>query len=226
VNVTHLKKITLVLADDEPVVRAGIRALLNHAEDVEVIGEAENGYQVQQMVADLHPRVLLLDLKMPGPRPAELERWVRENHPETTALVLTGHGRDALLSQMMDAGVSGYLTKNISGDALVNHIRIAAGGRKAFDRDQKKDAKRWRAEVGSKWESLTHREREILKWIALGAQNRFIASECEINEQTVRNHISNILGKLGLDSRQQASLWMNTHFPEELELDEEASPKH
>ena len=217
---TTFKKITLILADDEPVVRAGIRALLSQAEDIEVIGEAENGYQVQQMVADLQPQILLLDLKMPGPRPAELERWVRENHPKTTTLVLTGHGRDALLSQMMEAGVSGYLTKDISSDALVNHIRIAAHGQNAFDPGQEEQAERWRAEVGAKWERLTDREREILKWIALGAQNRFISSEFELSEQTVKNHVSNILKKLEVDSRQQASLWMNAHFPEELELGE------
>ena len=211
------KKITVVLADDEPVVRAGIRALLTQAGDIEVIGEAENGFEVQQIVAELQPRILLLDLKMPGPRPAELEHWVRENHPETITLVLTGHGRDALLSQMMDAGVAGYLTKDVSGDTLANHIRVAARGRVVFDPGQVEHAERWKEEVGAKWDMLTQREREILKWVALGAQNRFIANEYSISEQTVKNHVTNILKKLGLDSRQHASLWMNTHFPEELE---------
>jgi len=214
------KRITVVLADDEPVVRAGIRALLTKAGDIEVIGEAENGFEAQQLVAGLHPRVLLLDLKMPGPRPAELERWVRENHPRTTTLVLTGHGREALLSQMMDAGVAGYLSKNVSGNDLADHIRVAARGRKAFDPGQREEAKRWKKEVGAKWASLTEREREILKWVALGAQNRFIAQEYDLSERTVINHVSSILKKLELDSRQQASLWMNTHFPEELELNE------
>lgn len=212
-------KISVLLADDEPVARAGIRSLLAQAEDIEVVGEAEDGFAVQQLVETLHPRILLLDLKMPGPRSADLERWVRENHPTTTTLVLTGHGRDALLSQLMDAGVAGYLTKDVTSETLVNHIRIAARGRKVFNPGQTEQAEHWKAEVGVKWESLTKREREILIWVALGAQNRFIADKFSLSEQTVKNHVTNILKKLEMDSRQHASLWMTTHFPEELEFD-------
>ncbi len=76
--------ITVLLADDYPVTRAGIRAILESASDIRVVGEAGSGYEVQEMVAELKPRILILDLQMPGPRPADLERWVRENYPETT----------------------------------------------------------------------------------------------------------------------------------------------
>lgn len=211
-------KITVLLADDEPVARAGIRALLTQADDIEVVGEANNGFEVKRLVKELRPRILLLDLRMPGPRPVELERWVRKKHPTTITLVLTGHGRDALLAQMMDAGVSGYMTKNVTSEVLIDRIRIAACGRTVFDPGQSKQARAWKSEVGEKWESLTKREREILIWVALGAQNRFIADKFAISAQTVKNHVSKILQKLGVDTRQHAALWVGTHFPEELEM--------
>ena len=100
------KKITILLADDQPMARAGIRTLLEQAQDLEIVGEAQDGGQIKGMVAELRPQVLLLDLVMPNLSPAELERWVRENHPETVTLVLTAHDRDATLAGMLDAGAA------------------------------------------------------------------------------------------------------------------------
>jgi two-component system nitrate/nitrite response regulator NarL len=211
------KKITLILADDEPVARAGIRSILSQAEDIEVIGEAQDGFEVQKMVAELRPRILLLDLKMPGPRPADLERWVRENYPKTVTLVLTAHHREAHLAHMMEAGVAGYLKKDVPENVLIDSIRKAARGIVHFDEDQISEAAHWQEEVGKKWESLSEREREILKWIARGAQNRFIASEVCLTKRTVENHVAHILKKLDLNSRQLALMWMLSHFPEEVE---------
>jgi chemotaxis response regulator CheB len=85
------KKITVLLADDHPVTRAGIRAILNTAPDIQVIGEAASGFDVQEMLEELLPQILLLDLQMPEPRPSELEAWVRQNYPEVVTLVLTEH---------------------------------------------------------------------------------------------------------------------------------------
>ncbi|GIK09848.1 MAG: DNA-binding response regulator [Anaerolineaceae bacterium] len=208
-------KITLVLADDEAVARAGIRALLSQAEDIEVIGEAEDGFEAQQMVAELCPRILLLDLKMPGPRPVELAKWAREHSPETAILVLTAHHREVHLANMMEAGAAGYLKKENSAEALINAVRNAARGVVHFSEGQVEEIAHWKEEVGQKWESLSEREREILKLLALGARNQFIASELAITINTVESHVKSILKKLEVDSRQKAALWPVRNFPEE-----------
>ncbi len=106
--------IRLVLADDQEITRAGIRATLSKAPDIEIIGEARDGNEAQQLTAQLRPHILLLDLVMPGPRAYEVERWVRANCPETVTLILTAHDRDAYLTEMVEAGAAGYLTKEIS----------------------------------------------------------------------------------------------------------------
>ncbi|OIN88311.1 MAG: hypothetical protein AUJ21_11145 [Anaerolineae bacterium CG1_02_58_13] len=210
-------KITLLLADDEPVARAGIRSILLQAGDIEIIGEAQDGFEVQRMVAELRPRILLLDLRMPGPRPHELEKWMRENYPETVTLVLTAHDRDTHLARMMEAGVAGYLTKDVTEDTLIDRIRSTAQGTIHFDEEQTARAARWNEEVGKKWESLSEREREVLKLLALGAQNRFIASELSITAKTVESHVTSILKKLELKSRQKAAAWMSANFPDEVD---------
>ncbi|OQY87334.1 MAG: hypothetical protein B6D38_13070, partial [Anaerolineae bacterium UTCFX1] len=91
---------TILIADDEELVRAGIRTLLSQADDLQVIGEAKDGFEVQELVPTLRPKILLLDYQMPGPRAAELEKWTRENYPDTLALVLTAHNRDEYLEHI------------------------------------------------------------------------------------------------------------------------------
>ncbi|PIV28800.1 MAG: DNA-binding response regulator [Anaerolineae bacterium CG03_land_8_20_14_0_80_58_20] len=213
------KKIRLILADDEPVARAGIRAILSQANDIEVIGEAQDGFEAKRMVAELRPRILLLDLRMPGPRPAELEKWVRENYPETVALVLTAHDRDAYLANMIDAGVSGYLTKSASDFQLIDALRRTAQGTIYFDEEQISRAAHWNEEVGNKWKKLTEREREVLQLLAQGADNKAIASELSITARTVESHVAHILAELEVDSRQKAALWMVANFPDEMTMD-------
>jgi len=211
-----LNKITLVLADDEPVARAGIRTILLQADDIEVVGEAQDGDEAKRMVAERRPRVLLLDLKMSGLPPAELERWVRQNHPETITLVLTSHDRDAYLAAMMEAGAAGYLTKDASENQLIGAIRRAAQGIVHFDEEQARRAARWNEEVAVKWKSLSKRERAILRLLAQGADNKTIAAVLSVTVKTVESHVTHILEKLEVRSRQKAVVWMLTHFPEEV----------
>jgi len=106
------KKITILIAEDHPVTIQGVCSILEKANDMEIVGKVEDGAQIQPMIAKLCPDILLLDLIMPNLSPTALEKWVRENYPETTTIVLTAHDRDAYLANMMDAGVSGYLDKN------------------------------------------------------------------------------------------------------------------
>lgn len=199
--------ISVLLADDHPTTRVGIHTILNQAPDIQVVGEAKDGIEVQEMVIKLHPRILLLDLQMPGLRPVEIEKWVRVHCPDTTTLVLTGHDRDAYLASMMEAGAIGFITKGAPAEDLVKAIRRAAQGEILFNGKQLARAQRWREETGEKWESLTERERQILLLVAKGKMDREIAQELQIQVKTVGNHISNILRKLDIASRTEAALW-------------------
>lgn len=210
-------KITVLLADDHPATRIGIRAILSEALDIQVIGEAENGFQVQEMVANLHPNILLLDLVMPGPTPAQLEKWVRTNFPETITLVLTAHDRDAYLATMMDAGVAGFLSKAETGGRLILAIRRAASGSSLFTEEQFQRAFRWRQEAGERMRCLTHREHQVLHLISEGKSNKQIAQELGITVKTAAYHVTSILEKLGVNSRHEAIAWAHKHLPNDLE---------
>ncbi len=211
------KPITVLLADDHPSTRAGIHAILERASDIRVVGEADNGNDVQKLVTKLRPQVLLLDLMMPGPSPAELEKWVRTNFPETIVLVLTAHDRDAYLASMMEAGAAGLINKGESGDRLVDAIRRAVHGEILFDTEQLMRVRRWREEAGNKWEELTVREREILRLLSSGLDNEEIAEKLVVSPKTIAYHVSNILGKLGVKSRHEAMAWLHKYMPEDLE---------
>jgi DNA-binding NarL/FixJ family response regulator len=213
----HKKTISLLLTDDDPILLAGLRAVLTKAPDIEIIGEARNGFEAQQMVGRLRPRILLLDLKMPGLSATELERWVRENYPETVTLVLTAHDRDAYLASMMEAGAAGYMSKGESAETLIGAIRRAAQGEILFDVEQFARARRWRETVSEKWASLTEREREVLKLIAQGLDNKAIAIALKITSKTAAFHVTNILEKLGVDTRQKAVAWVHAHLSDDLE---------
>ncbi len=214
---TSSKAITVLLADDHPATRAGIHAILERAADMRVVGEADNGDDVQKLVPRLRPQVLLLDLVMPGPSPAELEKWVRTNYPETVVLILTAHERDAYLARSMEAGAAGLLSKNESGDQLVEAIRRAVRGEILFNPDQLLRVRRWREEAGNKWEDLTGRERQILRLLSNGLDNEQIARELVVSPKTIAYHVSNILSKLGVKSRLEATAWLHKYLPDNLE---------
>ena len=204
---TQKKIISILLADDHLLARQGIRSILEKVPDMEIIGEAQDGDEIKQLVANLRPQILLLDLKMPNLSPAELEKWVRTNYPQTITLVLTGHDRDVYLSNMMDAGVAGYLDKKLRAGQLISSIRRAACGEIFFDKEQIERARRWREETGNKWDSLSNREREVLQKLTEGADNNTIAACLEIANNTVEKHLTNIYKKLGITSRIEAAIW-------------------
>lgn len=216
-TITSSKTITILIADDHPLAPAGIRSLLAQAEDMEVIGEVQDGFEVKELIPRLHPQLLLLDLKMPGPHPYEIEKWVRENYPDTITLVLTAHDRDAYLTAMMDVGVAGYLSKEGSAERLINAIRRAIRGEIVFDKTQIQRANEWREEVGSKLKQLTPRQYEILELLAKGLCNKTIARSLEISIKTTAYHITQILAKLQVASRQEATIWAIKHLSNDLE---------
>lgn len=208
-------RISVLIIDDHPPTRAGIRAMIEKTPDMYVIGEIENSEEAQRLLAELRPKIVLLDLVMPGFSPAGFERWARENYPATITLVLTAHDRDAYLASMIDAGAAGYLDKKLRGEQLIDAIRRAAGGIVFFSDEQIARARKWEADVTKKWKSLSNREREILQHIAAGENNRKIAESLSITLKTVEFHMTNILRKLDMNSRDEVIVWMLKHRPDD-----------
>jgi DNA-binding NarL/FixJ family response regulator len=134
--------ITVVLADDHELAREGVRKLLADAPDIQILGLAVDGETAQQLVAQLRPQVLLLDLVMPGPSPADIALWVNIHHPETAVLVLTGHDRDYYLAQMLRRS-AGTWTKG-AGPAVDRGDSRGSGGERVFTREQQQRCRRGR----------------------------------------------------------------------------------
>jgi len=206
--------ITVLLADDHEVTRAGIRAILEDAPDIEVVGEAEDGEVAQSMVADLQPDVLLLDLKMPGTPSYQVEKWVRQHYPQVVTLILTAHDRDFYLASMMEAGAAGYLSKSDRAEKLIAAIRRAVQGEDLFTEEQYDRIQQWNKDVGQIWDSLTERERQTLNLLVQGMDNGQIAETLSITERTAAFHVGNIIRKLGVTSRQEAISWAIKHIPD------------
>lgn len=210
-----MKTITIIIADDDPLARAGIRTVLSQVEDFEVVGEAQDGFEVQELVPKLLPKILLLDYQMPGPGAYKLEKWIRENYPETTALVLTAHDRDAYLSETIDSGMAGFLLKNEKAERLIQSIRDVADGTPLFTEEQIERAQKWKQDVETRWESLSAREQEVLRHLASGEDNKTIAKSLAISIKTVEFHITSFLKKLDVTSRNEAIVWMLKHQPDD-----------
>lgn len=209
------KIITVLVVDDHPLALEGIRSMLSKTSDIKIIGEAQDGRKIKKLIAKLRPQILLLDFRMPNLSPVELEKWVRENYPETITLVFTAHHHAAYLADMMDAGAAGYLDKQLAGSDLVDSIRRAARGEILYDEGQIKQAHEWREQVSTKWKSLTKRERELLRHLAKGEDNKTMAEALDITIKTVEFHMTNIMKKLNMSSRDEVIVWMLEHRPDD-----------
>lgn len=211
------KPITIraLIADDHPVTRAGLRQILTATPDIEVVGEAENAQQIEQLVTELQPDILLLDLVMPATRPYEVEEWVRTYHPRTKTLILTGHSRDYFLAQAVEKGVAGFLQKSDRPEQLIAAIRRAVSGDCLISDEQIARADRWRQEVGRRWSALTPREYDVLACLAKGMDNNLIAESLSITPKTAENHTISIFRKLGVTSRVEVLTWLHTHIPDD-----------
>ena len=201
--------ITIVLADDHPVVRSGIKAALEVESDISVIGEASNGDEAQRLIVDLKPDLLLLDLNMPGPKATDTISFVRETIPETKVIMLTAHDDDAYVRAVMRAGVSGYLLKDEAVDTVVKAVRAVKKGAAWYSQDIANKFVQWQfgREPEIEEANLTPREKELLGLIAKGWDNTRIADELGLAEQTVRNYTSTLYDKLQVHSRAEAVVW-------------------
>jgi len=203
--------VDIVLADDHGVLRAGLRALLNAEDDLKVIGEAATGEEVLQIASELQPDIVLLDLNMPGPGGIEVTRKLRDLVPETRVLVLTVHEDEGLLREAIDSGASGYIIKRAVESELINAIRAVARGEMyihpSMTRALLREREKRTPPPSGAQESLTPREADVMRLIALGYTNRQAAEELRLSVRTVETHRANLMGKLGLKSRVELVRW-------------------
>jgi DNA-binding NarL/FixJ family response regulator len=201
-------RITVLIADDHPVVRQGLQVLLSVQDDIDVVGEAADGEQAVAMAAELVPDVILLDLKLPGMDGVGVLRELRDSGLATRALVLTSASDRALVTLAMQAGAAGFLYKDVDPDALVRALRSVHDGNTLLAPEAAGSLLRSPAGASAVRGigALTGREREVLAEIADGRSNREIARRLRVSETTVKTHVSSVLAKLGVADRTQAAL--------------------
>jgi DNA-binding NarL/FixJ family response regulator len=193
--------ISVVVADDHQVVRAGVRAVLASESDLSVVGEAADGATALLQVQDLAPDVLLLDLGLAGDGLTVLTD-VRERCPATRVLVLSMHGDGQHVRAALDAGASGYVVKGAGVEALVSALRAVAAGQPFLDADAERALREPASPPDSTWERLTPRERLVLRRVAEGRTNKEIAAELALSHKTVDSHRTNLMRKLGVRDAQ------------------------
>ncbi|MHB1390050.1 MAG: response regulator [Thermoleophilia bacterium] len=200
--------IRVLLADDHAILRSGLVRLLGEQSDIEVVGEAENGREAVQKVQELHPDIVLMDIGMPVMNGMEATKQIKKRDQQVKVLVLTMHDNEEYLFQVLQAGASGYVLKKAADSDLVNAIHVVARGdcflypsaAKMVVEDYLEKMKSG-SEPTSTFDTLTEREREILKLVAEGYTNREIAESLFISVKTVETHKANIMEKLNLHKR-------------------------
>ncbi len=208
--------IRVLLVDDQALFREGLNTLLSIHSDIEVVGEANNGEEAIQMAAQTNPDVVLMDLRMPVLDGVAATRRLAETQPDSRVIVLTTFDDDEHIFEGLRAGAVGYLLKDVSSNKLVEAIRAAASGQSFLQPSvaakviseftRMTTPQQPAASNQSLVEPLSDRELEVLQQVATGASNKEIAATLFITEGTVKNHLTNILGKLGVRDRTQAAL--------------------
>lgn len=195
--------VRILLADDHKIVREGLRSLLERERDIEVVAEAEDGYQALKLVQERSPKVVVIDVAMPGLNGIETTRRIVQGYPNTRVVALSMHSDRLLVGRMLAAGASGYLLKDCAFEELASAIRVVAAGRTYlspvivdivvkdyFTRHQMSDS--------AAASDLTEREREVLQLLAEGGTAKEIAEQLHVTAKTVETHRERIMQKLNL----------------------------
>lgn len=205
-------RIRVLIADDHEVVRLGLRSLLENVEEIEVVGEAGSGEEALARAGTLKPNVVVMDVRMPEMGGIEACRAIRSAYPEIKVIMLTSYSDDEAVFASVMAGASGYVLKRIGTAQLIEGIKVVAAGGSLLDPNVTgRVLERLRgggeSDEDDPAEELTEQEQRILDLIAQGLTNRDIASQLYLSEKTVRNYVSNILGKLQVSNRTQAAAY-------------------
>ena len=194
--------VTVLLCDDHPVVRMGLRALLDSQDDIVVVGEAADGAAALVAISQLNPRVVLMDLRMPGMDGATATAHITADHPGVKVLVVTTYETDSDILRAVEAGAAGYLLKDTPGDQLADAVRAAARGETVLAPIiAARLMLRLRAPAH---DMLTVRETEVLAAVSRGASNAEAGRELFISEATVKTHLLRVFAKLGVNDRTAA----------------------
>jgi two-component system, NarL family, response regulator DevR len=211
-------KIKVFLLDDHEVVRRGLKDLLESDGDIEVVGESGSAAEATRRIPALRPDVAVLDARLPDGSGIDVCREIRSREPRTSALILTSYDDDEALFAAIMAGASGYVLKQIRGNDLVDAVRRVASGQSLLDpavTQQVLDRLRRGPEVDDALAPLTEQERRLLELIGQGLTNRQIAGEMFLAEKTIKNYVSNLLAKLGLERRTQAAVFATKHLKQD-----------
>ncbi|MBI1278044.1 MAG: response regulator [Anaerolineaceae bacterium] len=198
--------IRILIADDHAVVRQGLKMFLSLDPELNIIGEADNGRKAIEMAHQLQPDIVLMDLLMPVLGGVEATTIIRRELPDVEVIALTSVLEDKSVVDAVRAGAIGYLLKDTESDELIRSIKAAAAGQVQLS---PKAAARLMREVRTpdNPETLTDRETDVLRLLAMGQANKEIAQTLSIGEKTVKTHVSNVLAKLNVSSRTQAALY-------------------
>ena len=198
--------IRVLLADDHAIVRAGIRQLLEHAGDIQIVAEASDGEAAKSLIQEYHPDVAVLDIQMPKASGIEVTRWVRSNLQGVGVLILTAYNDDPYVMAVLQAGANGYVLKTASPEDLISAVHDVYEGKSVLDSSitQKLMAHMFSGSKAPAVEELTERELEVLSLAARGFTNKAIGVQLGISDRTVQGHLAHIFNKLQASSRTEA----------------------
>jgi DNA-binding NarL/FixJ family response regulator len=202
--------IRIFVLDDHELVRTGLQTLLECEDDMDVVGQAATAQQGLEQIAALTPDVAILDVRLPDGSGIEVCREIRSAHPSVACLMLTSYADDEALFSAIMAGAAGYVLKEIGGSDLIGDIRRVSQGASLIDANLSKDIfdrLRKSQKTEARLSSLSPQERKVLDLIAQGRSNRQIAEEIFLAEKTVKNYVSSLLSKLGMQRRTEAGVY-------------------
>jgi DNA-binding NarL/FixJ family response regulator len=203
--------IRVVLADDHPALRIGLRVLLEQAPDIAVVGEAGDGREALKQIVALEPAVAVIDCRLPALSGSEVAAELQRREIATRTLALSAYREDAYVRGMIDAGAVGYLLKEEAPDVIVAAVRAVARGEGWFSPPVASLLVQALHSGAARPPHLTQREHAVLQLVGRGGTNKHIAAALRVTERTVEFHIGNLLQKLGVSSRVELALWAKDH---------------
>jgi two-component system, NarL family, response regulator DevR len=211
-----MEKKNILLVDDHEVVRLGLKSLLEHKDQFEVVAEAGTAKEAVEMVEKHQPDVVLMDIRLPGPSGIDACEEITERWPNVRVVILTSYAEDEMLFSAIRAGASGYVLKQIGAEGLITAIEAACRGEALLDpavtqRVFQEVRRAVKEEEAAAFSGLSQQEKFVLALVSEGKTNREIAEALFLGEGTVRNYVSSILSKLGVSNRAEAAAYAVTH---------------